>query len=185
MVTKSAVAGTLEQESSRERFEGLKSDLLRVSTSQRRILSALLKVQTTSDTGVEDESSVGPINAPMLYSAVSLTLEHAIPSYKAPPLSALRERAALHRAVEAFDRVIDQHTDVLQRARRMSYYMFCMRLVLGHMRDVGVPLAPRTLIQQCAHVAIVLDDAFPGYAAAGMLRMVFDRATRDQDRDTA
>ena len=171
----------LTAESSRARFERLKGELLNVTGPQRKALFALLGVDPDPDTLDVEKSIVGQPNVPLLYDAVCVVLQAAIPTFRAGPLSVMRGlRIDLNRAANTLDGVFEGNTSSqpLQRTERYALYLFCLRLVLQHMRSASIPLTTRTLVQQCAHVAIIIDDAFPGYASSGLLRIVFDRAAK-------
>lgn len=171
----------LEVETTRARFERLKGELLNVTPAQRRTLSALLKIEGVQGTQDANKSSVGQPTSldPLFYTALSAYMEASIPAYKPPPLAVVevRLRADLLRAMEATDAVLLQHVDHgLRKPQRLACYRFCVRLVLAHMRETRVPVTLRTVIQQCANVALVLDEAFPGYAESNLLHIVFRRA---------
>lgn len=179
MTMKTQNEGTLAAETPRARFERLKGELLSITPAQRRTLSALLGADAASDTSQDGELNVGPPTVPLFYTALTTYLESAIPAYRAPPLAiaARSTRGELARAVIAVDAVLGQHAPPgLHQPQRLACYHFVVRLVLAHMREEAIPVTLRTVIQQCVNAALVLDDAFPGYAKANLLRIVFSRA---------
>jgi hypothetical protein len=172
-------------ESARARFDRLKGEVLSVTPAQRRVLTALLGLEGASDTSDENKTNVGPTIDPLFYTALTSYLEAEIPAYKAPPMALVLRgsRDALNRAIEAVDTVLTNHYDCgMRQPERLACYQFCVRLVLAHMREAGIPVTLRTVIQQSANIALILDDAFPGYASANLLRVVFARVSAPKAR---
>lgn len=59
------------------------------------------------------------------------------------------------------------------RQMQILAYAKVVEVVYCAMRASGMPLTPKTLFQQLRLVALHMDNAFPGYAPAGLLHWVF------------
>jgi hypothetical protein len=72
----------------------------------------------------------------------------------------------------------------LNRNTRLSVYLLFARLLVEECRDlasvVGAPLSAKFVANRTGDLAGVVDRAFPGYAAAGLMPMVANRMARGE-----
>lgn len=168
-------------ETPRARFERLKAEVLTLTPKQRRDIVALLGggEGPADDTPTARAAGVSDRNVAGVYEAIVAALEAAVAAPSAmPPLSVAMKRnaAELRAATSACDLMLSHHaSEHLRAAARNALYHACSRIVLEHMRRASIPVTLRTLTQQMANIASIMDDAFPGYANAGLLRIVLDR----------
>lgn len=170
---------TKKQQDSGVTFEMVKTFLLTATPRQRADVLALLGAS-----GVDPvEKEAGSTTARVLYEEAVRVVEKITGGLPVPYEVALRSMSSeitqACRAVEAF--MSRKHTglDRITQQERMFYYHMLMTWVAAYLRDLGVPLTPRTLLQHARNVGTAVDHALPGYAAAGLLPRVFDRLRRD------
>jgi hypothetical protein len=166
-------------ETPRARFERIKGEVLLLTAKQRAEIVSLLGVCTDDATPTTRAAGTDDSNMALVYGAVASAIEVmvAVPSSAAPFRVAMTTMSAdIRKATAACDLLLAHHTtDALRKVERTGLYHTCARIVLAHMRRTSIPITMRTLMQQLANVASIMDDAFPGYANAGLLRVVLER----------
>jgi hypothetical protein len=93
---------------------------------------------------------------------------------RAPQFRSFKEKA---QALEGF-----LHKHALTRSERRALLHIAIGLLYDVIREEGHPAAARTIMAQVHRLPAVLDWQFPGYAAAGCLRLIVKSATRDISR---
>lgn len=166
---------TRKQQQGGVTFEEVKTFLLTATPKQRADVIALLGASGTD--AVEKEE--GSTTARVLYEEAARVVEKVTSGAPVPYEVALRsmrsEIMIATRAVETF--LVPKHTglDKVTQQERVFFYHMLMTWVASYLRDLGIPLTPRTLLQGARNVGTAVDHALPGYAAAGLLPRVFDR----------
>lgn len=166
-------------ETPRARFERIKGEVLLLTAKQRGEIVSLLSVCTDDAPPPTRAAGADDSNMALVYGAVVSAIEVmvAVPSSSAPFRIAMTTMSSdIKKATNACDLLLSNHTsDALRKIERTGLYHTCARIVLAHMRRTSIPITVRTLTQQLANVASIMDDSFPGYANAGLLRVVLER----------
>lgn len=80
--------------------------------------------------------------------------------------------AALRGKVEALSAYISAHAP--DRARRRALLDLGFELLYRDLSAAALPASARALMNHAHRIPSVIDTSFPGYARAGLLRMVLD-----------
>lgn len=90
-----------------------------------------------------------------------------------PPL--LRKRAnmpAFREDLKAVMAFLENNGAPLTRIERQTLLNFGVELLYKNMTEMGVPISGTTVIRHFHRIPAVFNAAFPGYASAGLLRMI-------------
>lgn len=162
-------------ETSRDRFERIKSEVLTLTKAQK---AAVVKLLSTSATPTERED--GSVREQRIYSLVDLVV-HEMTGSHCPPFAVMMKRMGqtMHRALTAVIVFVDQVKvePRLTEAQKEATYLFLVRLVATNMqRDKELPMTFTTLVQQLEQVGLYVDDAYPGYLRSCQLLVILRAA---------
>lgn len=162
----------------KSKFEDLKSSALQLNEKQVRDLQVLLDVRAsqlepTRDTKFET----------FVYEEVWVLLEGFLKTTK-PPLAVMQPRLGKELR-DATDRILEflrAHV-TFKDSEFPAYARYLAGLTMRRMIAFEIPVSAKTLLQQLANVATVVDDVFPGYAASGFLKFTLQRAITSRPSD--
>ena len=150
----------------KSQFEKLKADILTLTPKQRGDVLALLGAQAQVTKNVKGEGGER-----FFWGCVCDELNALLAASTSMPFEVVMKRSSseLTAAAAACDVVVVKHLKHVSKQQVASALRVMTRLAVEHLRAVGVPVAPRPVLQQLANVAALIDRAFPGYAEAGLL----------------
>lgn len=112
-------------------------------------------------------------------------------SIRLPSLMVMKKtsRSAYNKFYEVLDYINEWTDNVMAphrvtRSLRRKLYLIFTDLVADEVQRLGLPLAFTTLVQQYENLPGIVDQAYPGYAQAGMLHILLT-ASPEQDADMA
>lgn len=186
MTAKRSDDTTVAAETSRARFERIKSEVQLLTAKQRRDLITLLG---GADATASAETNDTAPAVSVFYAAIVEVLRDSVAIDSAPPLAiAMRSLGTdIKRAASAFDVFAQKHfaVDVVggrvsARTMQVLQHRALAGITLAYMRSNSTPVSLRSLVQQCGNVALIFDSMFPGYCAAGLAHLVMSsRQARD------
>lgn len=148
-----------------EQFAELLSQLLTLTEKQKRTAISLLS--KTGDT--EETTGDGP----------AYWLVHQLERLGlGPPVQAFRRNAGWAKFEKMCTNELDPWISTawgdLDHTQRCRAYRLFARALCGWVSGLDLPITPRILMQQAAHFRAVVDSAYPGYEAAGLLHLVLN-----------
>ncbi len=156
-------------------FEEVKGKLLIMSAAQKRDVIKLLGGST-----VEAEQPAETTNARLLHAEMSALLEKGSGAFFPPfEVSSKSLGPDMRAGAAAFDAYLSlRHTGrmSINKVERIACYKYLCHLVLEYLRMIEVAVTGRTLMQQAANIAVIVDRSFPGYSESGLMPVVLQQA---------
>jgi len=150
------------------KFEKILSAVPNLSQKQLRQLRARIDLLTKSPSyDGEEQLFLDAINRVVKsYAGGAMPMSVMVKQTYAPKF-----RSGAHAA----DEFISEHIKPEDRLQRRAAMLLIVRAASCFLDSRSIPVKHRTLVDQLESPAAMMDHAFPGYARAGLLRMVRKR----------
>lgn len=147
--------------------------LPKLSTAELKTLQDRIKALQQFNGHSHDEESSSSSPEAQALDAVHEVLKGIGVELTQPPL--LRKRAnmpAFREDLKSVMAFLENNGAPLTRIERQTLLNFGVELLYKNMTEMGVPISGTTVIRHFHRIPAVFNAAFPGYASAGLLRMI-------------